>query len=263
MHYRQVDDEFFEVFCETSNSVFKHINNTDFPQMYKCMFTFSAKLGSLKTGMFECVDTGNTYAFKVLFRSFCEHYLRFMYIWTRFSHEATDQPGLDYYNYCGATEALDYVNSISTSERLLGIDAVVNAKKIAAGLYPELETISNSELERRAGVFKFRSILRFLACEPHEFISAEHPFLSRIIPTYALLSSFVHGGPFAELEMVEFGNPSSLEERDSDAKLVVALTASTYMLTAAAVAREHKDVAEVPQKVKNVIDSLLHTSAAA
>lgn len=263
MHYRQVDDNFFKVFCETSGIVFRHINDTEFPQTYRCLFAFSAKLGGLKTGMFECAETGNPYAFKVLFRSFCEHYLRFMYVWTRFTHEATDQPGQDYYNYCGATEALDYVNSLSASERLLGTDAAVNAKQIAANLYPELDTISNAELERRAGVFKYRSILRFLALEPHEFISAESPFLSRIIPTYALLSSFVHGGPYAELEMAGFSKPSALEECHADAELVVALTASAYMLTSAAVAREHKDVADIPQKVKNVIDLLFHTSSAA
>lgn len=263
MHYREIDDDFFEVFCETSEGLFRHINDTAFPQTYKCMFTFSAKLGGLKTGMFECADTNNPYAFKVLFRSFCEHYLRFLYVWTRFTHEATDQPGNDYYSYCGATEALDYVNSLSASERLLGTDVAANAKKIAAALYPELEVISNTELERRAGVFRHRSILRFLAGEPYEFITAERPFLSQIIPTYALLSSFVHGGPYAELEMAGFSKPSALEQCHSDAELVVALTASAYMLAAAAVAREHKDVAEIPQKVKNVIAPLLHNSAVA
>ena len=79
MHYRQVDDEFFDVFQETSSRVFGHIADTSFPQTYRCLFTFCTKAGSLKTGMFECVESNNPYAFKILFRSFCEHYLRFMY----------------------------------------------------------------------------------------------------------------------------------------------------------------------------------------
>ena len=51
MHYRQVDDEFFEVFQDTSAQVFGRIAKTAFPATYRCLFTFCAKAASLKTGM--------------------------------------------------------------------------------------------------------------------------------------------------------------------------------------------------------------------
>jgi hypothetical protein len=256
MHYRQVDDEFFEVFSDTSSRVFGSISSTAFPATYKCLFTFCAKLGSLKTGMFECVDTNNPYAFKILFRCFCEHYLRFMYVWSRFTHERSDQAGLDFYNFCGAAEAVDYVNSLAATERLLGNEALVNAKKVVAALYPEVQHVSSAELERRSAMFKYRSILRFLASEPYEFVATERPFLAHIVPAYALLSSFVHGGPYADLEMAEFSQPHVLEECHSNAEVVVLMAASVYMLTAAAVAREHPAVGDVAAKVNSVLKPL-------
>jgi hypothetical protein len=256
MHYRQVDDEFFTVFQDTSARVFGRMSKTAFPATYRCLFTFCAKTGSLKTGLFDCADSNNPYAFKILFRCFCEHYLRFMYVWSRFTHEKSDQPGLDFYSFCGAAEAVDYVNSLSASERLLGKETVVNAKKIVAALYPEIEHVSSAELERRSGMFKYRSILRFLASEPYEFVAAERPFLANIVPAYALLSSFVHGGPYADLEMAEFSQPHVLEECHSNAEVAVLMAASVYMLTAAAVARECPDVGDIPGQVNAVLKPL-------
>lgn len=256
MHYRDVDDDFFEVFQHTSARVFGHIATTAFPETYRCLFTFCAKTGSLKTGLFDCADSNNPYAFKILFRCFCEHYLRFMYVWSRFTHEKSDQPGIDFYGFCGAAEAVDYVNSLSATERLLGKEAVVNAKKVVAALYPDIEQVSSAELERRSGMFKYRSILRFLATEPYEFVAAERPFLAQIVPAYALLSSFVHGGPYADLEMAEFSQPHVLEECHSNAEVAVLMSASVYMLTAAAVAREYPDVGDIPAKVNAALKPL-------
>jgi len=262
MHYRQVDDDFFDVFQATSSRVFGHISDTSFPQTYRCLFTFCAKAGSLKTGMFECIESNNPYAFKILFRSFCEHYLRFMYVWSRFTHEKSDEPGSDFYNFCGASEAVDYVNSLIATERLLGKDVVVNAKKVVASIYPEIEHVSSAELERRSGMFKYRAILRFLATKPYEFVAAERLFLAHIVPAYALLSSFVHGGPYADLEMAEFSQPHVLEECHSNAEVVVLMSASVYMLTAAAVAREHPEVGDVPAKVNAALKALRVPSGA-
>jgi hypothetical protein len=129
-------------------------------------------------------------------------------------------------------------------------------------MYPEVEHLSNAELERRSGMFKYRSILRFLASEPYEFVAAERPFLAHIVPAYALLSSFVHGGPYADLEMAEFAQPHVLEECHSNAEVVVLMSASVYMLTAAAVAREYPEVGDVAARVNAVLKPLRAPSGA-
>lgn len=259
MHYRDLDDEYFEAFTEKSAPVFSSITNTSYPQTYRALFGFCAKTNSLKTAMFDSIDSNNPYAFKVLFRCFCEHYLKFIYIWACFTTEKTDRIGTDYYAFCGAMEAKDYVSSLSVAEKLVGNQVTGDISEAIARLYPEASRLNSQQLERASGQFKYRAILRALAEDRFAFVSAERPFLALIIPTYALLSSFVHGGPYSDLEMVKFAEPSALQECEHEAEIVVALSASAFMLTAAAVAREHPEHQHVAQSVYKIVRRMMVT----
>lgn len=53
--------------------------------------------------------------------------------------------------------------------------------------------MSKKQLEEFSGKFKYRAILRYLASDGIHFVSEKTPFLSAIVPAYALYSSFVHG----------------------------------------------------------------------
>ena len=253
MHYRALDDEYFEVFMATSSSVFEKIGGSAFPNTYRCMAMFCAKTNSLKTAMFDCVDSNNPYAFKILFRCFCEHYLKFMYVWSRFAAERNDEAGKDFYSYCGAIEAQEYVDALAVGERLVGNDVVVQARNAIAKLYPEASTLSTGELAKKSGQFKYRAILRFLAGEQFKFIAAERPFLATIAPAYALLSSFVHGGPYADMEMEGFSKPAALKECHKNAEVVVLMSASVYLLTSSVVAREYPAITKVSAAVNAVL----------
>lgn len=124
MHYLDADEEYFSIVDEYSHDVFPKLLSTEFPQTYRAMFMFCAKTNNLKAGMFECIDSDNPYSFKVLFRCFCEHYLKFMYVWTRFLSEMSDAVGVEYYSFCGASEARDYVSAIAMAEGLFGNSTV-------------------------------------------------------------------------------------------------------------------------------------------
>jgi hypothetical protein len=73
------------------------------------MFGFCAKTTALKTAMFDMIDSNNPYAFKALFRCYCEHYLKFTYIFVRFASEKSDDVGREYFSYSGAIESRDYL----------------------------------------------------------------------------------------------------------------------------------------------------------
>lgn len=126
MDYREADAKVFAIVEEHSADVFGAGFKTSFPQTLRAMSMFCAKANSLKTAMFDAIDSNNPYAFRVLYRSFCEHFLRFMYLWVRMSKEKTDAVGKEYYSYCGAVEALDYGNSLKAAEGLIGNDVAVN-----------------------------------------------------------------------------------------------------------------------------------------
>jgi hypothetical protein len=176
-----------------------------------------------------------------------------MYIWTRFVHENNDSIGEEYYSFCGAVEAQEYVAAISMAEALLGNTVIYDVKRVIEHLYPKAAKLSNRELAERSNQFKYRSILRFLTQEPFGFVAHERPFLAQIVPAYALLSSFVHGGPYTDMEMAEYSQPGALRECESEAEVAFMMTASVFMLTAAAVSREHKEFAHIGARVNHVI----------
>jgi len=253
MHYYDADDAYFKIVDTDGPTLFGSMEQTTFPNTYRAMFGFCAKTNSLKTAMFDSIESNNPYAFKILFRCLCEHYLKFMYIWFRFVSEKTDTIGTEYFSFCGAIEAQDYVSAMSIAENLLGNSVTVDIKHAIEQIYPEAAKLSQRELEDKSNQFKYRAILRTFATTSVRFLSKEHPFLAKIIPTYALLSSFVHGGPYADMEMAEFSKPSALEECEHNAGIAFLITASIFMFTATAVAQEKPELASISAKVKKVI----------
>lgn len=253
MNYRDADDEYFAIVGKHGPALFSTVGKTTFPQTYRAMFGFCAKTNSLKTAMFDAIESNNPYAFKILFRCFCEHYLKFTYIFTRFLTEKTDTVGSEYYSFCGAVEARDYASAIAMAEDLVGNSVVANVEKAMAQLYPEAAKLSLRELENASNRFKYRAILRFLNRESLGFIAKERPFLAQIVPAYALLSSFVHGGPYTDMEMAGYSDPRAIQECENDMEIVFMMTASVFMLTVMAVSREHPAHAPIAAEVNSII----------
>jgi len=234
MDYRELDERVFAIVEEHGSEALTAGLKTKFPQTLRAMAIFCAKANSLKTAMFDMIDSNNPYAFRVLYRSFCEHYLRFTYLWVRMSKDKSDDVGKEYYSYCGAVEALDYGNSLRVAESLIGNDVSANFSDAIEKLYPEAAHLSKKELDEYSGKFKYRAILRYLAGEGIGFVSPKTPFLSAIVPAYALYSSFIHGGPYTDMEMFEYGNPETLEACEGDLEVVVMMNATIFMMTSMA-----------------------------
>jgi len=260
MHFLEADDAYFKIVSERGTAVFRTVSKTAFPETYRAMFGFCAKTNSLKTAMFDCIESNNPYAFSALFRCFCEHYLKFMYIWTRLLSEKTDQIGIDYYSFCGAAEARDYVSAITMAEGLLGNTAIANIEEALSHMYPATAGMSSKQLEQVSGQFKYRSILRFLAGDAFRFVAKERPFLAQIVPQYALLSSFVHGGPYTDMEMAEYSEPKALESCEQKAGIVFLMTATVFMLTCMVVSKEHPEAGEVAGEVHRVLRTFIDES---
>jgi hypothetical protein len=249
MSYTQADEEFFELSMKHMPFLIRTLGTTKFPSTYRAMLTFVVKTNSLKTAMFDMVESNNRYAFKLLFRCFCEHYLRFKYVFVRFVSEETDTVGDDYYSFCGAAEAIGYASAVKAAEALLGNALVGDVRKALVQLYPRTEQMSTRQIEFESGKFKYRAILRFLAEAAPKIISMETPFLSQIVPAYALLSSFVHGGPYADMEMFDFDKPEALESFVEDAGLVFMMAASVVSFTALAMSREFGDCSPIASEL--------------
>lgn len=249
MTYIEADDEYFALVVKHSPMLSSMLGKSEFHQTYRALLMFSVKMNSLKTAMFDMVDSNNPYAFRLLFRCFCEHYLRFTYLFVRFLSEKTDEAGDDYYSFCGAIEAVDYVKSIKGAEALLGNKLVGDIRKALTQLYPRTATVSMQQIEAKSDQFKYKAILRFLSETAPGIIDKERPFLAQIIPAYALLSSFVHGGPYTEMEMFTYAQPEAIKDCGEDAGLVFAMTASAFAFTAMAMSYEFPNCGVIASEV--------------
>jgi len=258
MNYRDADNACFEIIEAEMPALFTNPGTTRFPLTYRAFLGFCTKTNSLKTALFDMVESNNPYAFNALFRCLCEHYLKFLYIFARFTKDNTDAAGKEYFSFCGAVEARDYANAIQLAEALLGNDLVGNVDSAVAQLYPIADGLSYRELEAASNQFKYRAILRFFQKEVPAMITAQRPFLATIVPQYALLSSFVHGGPYTDMELYSYADPTALAECEERAEIAFLMAASVFMMSAAAVSREHYQHAAVAGRVKAVIDCITH-----
>jgi hypothetical protein len=262
MDYLEADDRFFEIVKTTATRMFAAVKVTAYPDSYRAMFGFCSKTNSLKTAIFDMVDSQNPYALKALFRCCCDHYLKFTYVWVRFLREGTDAVGTEYFSYCGAIELRDYAAALVLAEALVGKQVVAGIVNAVATACPKAVGLSNQELEAASARFRYRTILRFLKNEMPGAFSGERSFLPKVVPSYALLSSFVHGGPWSDLEMYTFGEEAALEQCRRDAELVCSMTASVLMFTAMVVSRELPEHAIVATEVKAVLDAFQEEVAA-
>lgn len=256
MTHTEMDALLAELVLKDAGPVFQSIKVTRYPESYRAMFAFCAKTDSLKIAILDCHSADNRYAFKALYRCFCEHYLRFMYIWTRFLKEGTDSVGTDYVSFCGAVELQDYAAAVKTAGTLLGSEAVSGVDSVVSKLYPKASGMGRAELEAASDRFRYRKILKYLAAEMPGVLSSRQPFLARIVPDYALLSSFVHGGPWSDFDMTGSDHPRAIEQDRVTAELVVMMTASVLLFTAMAVSREFPEHAAVAAKVQGLIRGL-------
>lgn len=254
MDYIEADDLLFAVVKEEGGGMWPTAATTAFPQTYRAMFGLCAKTNALKTAMFDAVESDNPYAFKALFRCYCEHYLKFTYIWVRFLQETTDAVGQEYFSYCGAIEARDQLKSVVAAEALLDNEVVRDVRAAIDKVYPAAAGLSMNELEAASAKFRYREILRFLTGPG--LVSQKTPFLARIIPVYAELSSFVHGGPWSDLDMYDYAGPEPLKECRRLASLVSLMCGGVVMMAAIAVSREYPQCKVFASKMKAALDQV-------
>ena len=117
--------------------------------------------------------------------------------------------------------------------------------------------MSKRQLSEASAKFKYRAILRFLNEAVPGIISQERPFLATIIPSYALLSSFVHGGPWSDRDMYIYVGEEALEDYERQAGFAFAMTASVLMFAVMAVGREHREFLPLAAQVNDILRRFL------
>lgn len=255
MDYESADDQLFSAFEAEAKDLLASVGRTKFKNTYRALFGFVFKTNSLKTALFDCIESENPYVFRIVFRCLCEHYLKFTHIFMRFLEEQNDDVGTDFFAYCGASEAKDYAKSLNLAESLIGSEYSIDFDHLVKKYYPKAANLSSRSLEAKSAEFRYREILRRLAKKRPELISKEIPFLASIVPAYAEYSAFVHGGPMADSHMTMFGAESEIMHCRETAGLAFTMVATIYAFTTRIVAQEFEEFTSVARKIEGILRS--------
>jgi len=260
MDYREADKLLFSVIEECGESLSKTLHETQFPRTYSALLLLMTKAATLKVAMYDLLDALNIYPFKVVFRSYCEHYLKFLYIWYRFLDEKSDDAGRDYYAYCGGRERIDFAKAFKAAHGILGQEVVVKYAEFAHEIVPGLDNISRKELEEKSDHFRYRNIIRYIADKAPQLVNEQCQFLVTIIPKYAYLSAYVHGGPTSNRIIDELSSDAGLESAREEASVVFMMNASILMFIAMAMSREFPSLSEIAGRANYVVKQYLKSS---
>jgi hypothetical protein len=195
---------------ETMNSLESNAKNflkSNFPISAKALTTNSLKLHYINNSVYLCKETEDYYSLCILFRSLLEHYFRHLYIFSRALREGSDKVGIEYYGGLNGHEDLCFLRSnFSLNKKLDGEKSSWN-----------LESEENKNLDYVARNFKINNILAYL----HEGFEKEKgiqviskDFFNTYSRNYSTLSSFVHGGPYAEKYMEMYSKDENGKNKD-------------------------------------------------
>jgi hypothetical protein len=241
LRYRELDSSFLAIFGEHEDGLFRTVATTKFPQTYRAMLGFCIRTNSLKAAILDALDSDNTYAFRVMHRCLCEHYLKFLYIWARFTHERSDVFANDYYRFGSAKEMHEGVEALEAAEPLLEAGSVEGLRKIVEGLYPESRKLERDVLDLQSDRFSCRSVLESLTNDDLLALVKSVPFLRHVIPTHVLLTPFVSAGPYTDIDMPGVSELQIRQECLEDVDVIVLVPAVMLMLTAVVISSEYPE----------------------
>jgi len=192
------DDDFHEKFEEIGNAGIPVLAKSEYLATSMTLTGLMASANAVKLGIYDLAEAcdSHLYIIKLLHRALIEHYLKFYYVLFRFLNERTDAVGLEYRKYSYISETLALINASSVASSMIGKSTESQILKSLKKSHPDFD-ISKKELNAITYKWKHRSIVKYIISNT-KIIGNEKSYLLKLIPEYAELSSFIHGGTSAE-----------------------------------------------------------------
>jgi len=191
----------FEPFTELlSNSSKYPIENT-----IRTLAMFCTRIEFIKNAIITLYDEEDIYSSKILYRSLIEHYLRFEYLFFKYQECKNDEPVNEYNLFSDLSEDIEYGKSWQLVRKINNAnDQPPDIYTVLQNIKPEIEKYSIDEIKNNISKYRYRNIIRYLEEKLYSSKSYDvrSSFLLNIIPEYSELSSYVHGGVFAEKEII-------------------------------------------------------------
>ncbi|MBI2577469.1 MAG: hypothetical protein HYV77_01345 [Candidatus Wildermuthbacteria bacterium] len=194
---REKNENYFETVSRIMPIFSEFMQGCSHRKTFLALLAFHTHLSTLKNALIDLSETGNIYSMKVLYRVFLEHWLKGTYIWTRYIEEDTDDVGNEYNSIGKIGEGLKYGNSVKQVSIILDAEAKdLDVWDTLCEYDPKLKELNKKDIINNIKKFEYKNIAKYLA--DHDAPGGK--WVSIVIPEYAELSSFVHGGPDASEE---------------------------------------------------------------
>lgn len=194
----EFDEDFAECMSVANDALPAAIRDSSYPFTVAGTIGLMASADSLKLGIIRLAQSENLYGTSVLYRSVIEHFVRFQYLFFRWVEERSDEPGREYDLFSKLSESLATADAVILSERLKGHEIAAEPLEILKQRGEAPEGVSKRQIQAITARWKYRNIIRYITDNQNAASLRGSPLLAHMIPIYAELSSFVHGGKGAE-----------------------------------------------------------------
>lgn len=224
------DDEVFNCFAQNAEELIAELKQSEYSNSILCLMGLMGTINSLKLAAFDLVEESDThlYAIKTLLRPAIEHFLRFSYLHVQLIENKNDYSGEEYRKYSVISETIAMVKSRFALEP----DKTIQTKVLKQLKSSHKLEISNSQLDKIVLKWSYKNIARKLDNVLNKD-KQQRSFIRTLVSKYSELSSFVHGGIYAEQyyhSSFSDGTLSSETRADIELLSFLAATARSHML---------------------------------
>lgn len=201
-NFRNINSIFFCI----EEKIKSDINQSAYNYTFLSMYYNTIKINEISNSMLKCIN--DRYTNLILYRSLIEHFLVMFYIYLRWKIEMDDSVGEEYYH--------DYANSEIFKQEMYFLqleDYKNNTKEASLETLKEnnnLNNLTQLDLDKYHTVAnKFSNVKKIgdylIKNKNNEpFLNSLSEEIFKLLYKYNVLSSYVHGGPYAERQ--HFGN---------------------------------------------------------
>ncbi|MES2837801.1 MAG: DUF5677 domain-containing protein [Bacteroidota bacterium] len=204
-YIEKIFNEVFKIIENDLGALIK--NHPEFNESFRYLSIFEVRISRIIHGILDLLLKDNLYSCKILLRPLIEHTLKLDYLIQKSLSDKNDNIFKEYALFCDLYEELQYQKSLDFKSKILTgeeIDEVAFQDLIKRR--PEIKEYSRNKIIEKANQFTFRNIFKYLN-ENHEydFINSSDEKMKKSYKTYLQigslysdLSSFIHGGTFAD-----------------------------------------------------------------
>lgn len=197
-------DELLQLNTELSNSIGKSVESVSeslskskFKKTSRALIAYIPKADYIHNAILNCCATHGGYAAGILFRSLSEHTFRHLYIYTRALKEDSDDVGNEYYGWLKSSEDLESFTKMNNYTKVVRPNQTPWSTK---GEHNK----DIAEVGKKFGISNiFFYLIENSRTDKHLIDEGMKDYLLERLRQYTDLSSYIHGGPFAEMSYEE------------------------------------------------------------